>query len=126
MEKIKITIPDGLTPQEEIFAIAKKLGKALGPPKNQKAIGVGYEVKHLETQITITREPVEELIVTRVCSVCETIFEQSLGKPLYVNYGGQIKQRMYCSDECRDGVIDICGVDRAFIKKSSFKYIVKR
>lgn len=121
MEKIIITIEDGLTPQEEILAIAKKLGKALSPPKNVKAIGTGYEVKKLETQITIKREPKSPLLVTQVCSVCETLFEPKEGFILYVNYGGNTKQCRYCCEECRNVVIDVCGEGRTSLKKSGLK-----
>lgn len=31
MEKIKITIPDNLTPEQELMAIAKQLGRKLLP-----------------------------------------------------------------------------------------------
>lgn len=116
MEKINITIPDGLTPQEEIFAIAKKLGKALAPPKKNKAIGDGYEVKQLETQITIKREPKSPLLVTQECGVCQTLFEPKEGFKLYVNYGGSVLLKRYCCDECRSTIIDIAG-DRASLKK---------
>jgi len=121
MEKITITIPDGLTPSEEIFAIAKKLGKALAPPKKQIAIGDGYEVKELETQITVKREPRSPLLVTQTCSVCDTLFEPKEGFILYVNYGGITKLRRYCCDECRTKVIELCGEGRASINKSKLK-----
>lgn len=121
MEQIIITIPDGLTPAEEIIAIAKKMGKALAPPKKQIAIGDGYTIKQLETQIIIRREPTSKLLVTQVCSVCETLFEPKEGFILYVNYGGITQQRRYCCEECRQQVIDICGEGRASIKKSKLK-----
>lgn len=121
MEQIIITIPDGLSPEEEIVAIAKKMGKALAPPKKQLAIGDGYTVKQLETQIIIKREPTSKLLVTQVCSVCETLFEPKEGFILYVNYGGVTNQRRYCCEECRQQVIDICGEGRASIKKSKLK-----
>lgn len=121
MEQIIITIPDGLTPTEEIFAIAKKLGKALAPPKKQIAIGDGYTIKQLETQITIKREPTSKLLVTQVCSVCEVLFEPKEGFILYVNYGGITQQRRYCCEKCRTDVIELCGEGRAAIKKSKLK-----
>lgn len=121
MEKINITIPDGLTPQEEIIAIAKKLGKALSPPKNLKALGTGYEVKQLETQITIKREPKSPLLVTQECSVCQTLFERKEGFILYINYGGNTRQVRYCCEECRNIVIDVCGEGRTSLKKRNLK-----
>lgn len=123
MEKINITIPDGLTPSEEIIAIAKKLGKALAPPKKQLAIGDGYTVKELETQITIKREPKSPLLVTQECSVCQTLFEPKEGFILYVNYGGITKLRRYCCEECRSKVIEICGEGRTSLRKSKLKQV---
>ena len=116
MEKINITIPDNLNANEEILAIAKHLGNNM-LPTNKELISCSYELKHLETQITIKREPTEDTIVTRECSVCATIFEQGIGSKLWVNYGGKKKQRHYCSDECREVVLQIVGNGRASIKK---------
>lgn len=120
MEKIKITIPDNLNEQEELIAIAKYLGKKL-LPAGKKAIGTGYELKHHETQITIKREPVEKPIVTRECSVCNSIFEDVLSKDLHINYGGKKKVRKYCSNECRDQVLEAVGHGRASIKRNQLK-----
>jgi len=117
MEKITITIPDNLTPNEELLAISKELGKKL-LPSNQKLLGSGYELKDLQTQITIVREQVEKPIVTRNCPVCQTIFEQKIGRPLWTNYGGSQKKHYYCKDECRETVLHIVGSGRASIKKS--------
>ena len=118
MEKINITIPDNLTPQEELMAIAKQLGRKLLPTDNKKLLGTGYEIKHLETQITIKREQVEKPIVTRNCPICQTIFEQKIGKRLWTNYGGVQKQHHYCKSECREMVLQVAGTGRAAIKKS--------
>lgn len=117
MERINITIPDNLTPNEEVLAIAKQLGKKL-LPSNLKKLGSGYELKHLQTQINIKREAVVKPIVTHECSVCSAVFEQKIGKKLWINYGGNQKQRHYCSDECRDTVLQIAGSGRASIKKN--------
>ena len=116
MEKINITIPDNLDSNQELLAIAKQLGKKL-LPTNKKLLGSGYEIKHLETQINIKREPVERPIVTRECSVCSTVFEEKNGKKLWINYGGNQKQRHYCSDGCRETVLQLVGSSRASIKK---------
>ena len=124
MEKIIITIPDNLTPQQEALAISEQLGKKYLPSSSLKLIGSGYEVKHLETQIVIRREAVEKPVVTCECSVCSTVFEKSLGKDLWVNYGGIDKKRKYCSDICRNTVIAICGDGRASIKRKELKRVV--
>lgn len=118
MEKINITIPDNLTPEQELTAISKKLGRKLLPTDNKKLLGTGYEIKHLETQITIKREQVKKPIVTRTCLICKTIFEHKIGKRLWINYGGAQKQHHYCRNECREAVLQVEGTGRASIKKS--------
>ena len=122
MEKIIIKIPDNLTPEEERFAIFKKMGKALAPPKKkQLAIGEGYVVQQLQTEIVIIREPVVKLTVVHECSVCKTLFEPLDGFKLYVNYGGITKKRLYCSDNCVVTVMSICGEGRASKTKGKLK-----
>ena len=116
MQKINITIPDNLDANGELLAIVKQLGKAF-LPTNKKLLGSGYEIKNLETQINIKREPIEKPIVTRECSVCLTVFEQKIGKKLWINYGGNYKQKHYCSSECRETVLQLIGSSRASIKK---------
>jgi hypothetical protein len=121
MEKINITIPDNLTPQEELFAIAKQLGKKMLPAGKTNLLGSGYEIQDLQTQITIIRKAVDKPIVTIDCSVCRTVFEKSIGKILYVNYGGKNRQRHFCSEECCQAVIDIVGEGRASMKRNGLK-----
>lgn len=116
MQKINITIPDNLDANGELLAIVKQLGKEF-LPTNKKLLGRGYEIKNLETQINIKREPIEKPIVTRECSVCLTVFEQKIGKKLWINYGGNYKQKHYCSSECRETVLQLIGSSRASIKK---------
>lgn len=113
MQKINVVIPDNLSIEQELIEIAKELGKNLLPASEKKLVGAGYEVKHLQTQITIERKPVEKPIVTCKCSVCNTIFEKSLGHKLWVNYGGIPVKRLYCSDQCRNTVMEIVGKGRA-------------
>lgn len=124
METIKITIPDNLSHEEELFAIAKELGKKLLPGNTRKLLGAGYTIKHIETNITIIREPVEKVIATQSCNLCSTIFELSLGKKLYTNYGGRVKKLFYCSDNCRDNVINWCGDGRAALTRNKLKSFV--
>ena len=120
METVNITIPDNLTPEQEVFAIAKSFGKRAIQGSSKKAIGDVLTIKHLQTQIIVTREAVEKPIITRTCSVCNTIFEQSIGSTLFTNYGGLVRKQFYCSDECRKAVIDIFG-DRCAIKKKDIQ-----
>ena len=122
MEKITITISDNLSPEQEVFAIAKKLGKALGPLRNLLALGDGYEVKQLDTQIIIKRVPSSPLLITQTCSVCDTIFEPKVGVSMYVNYGGIVQKRRYCCEDCKNVVKDMCGPGRAVDKKKDLKF----
>jgi hypothetical protein len=117
MIRINITIPDNLSPTEELLAIAKQLGKKM-LPTGQKELGTGYVIKHSETQIVIKREAVEKPIVTRECRICKSIVEQSIAKVLYTNYGGNKKKHYYCSEDCRDVVMNITGQGRASTKRS--------
>jgi hypothetical protein len=121
MEKVNITIPDNLTHEQEIFAIAKALGAKMLPSGKTKLLGSGYEIQNIQTQITITREAVEKPIVTIECSVCKTIFEKKIGAALYVNYGGKPRKRLFCSTECCNEVINICGEGRAALNKKDLK-----
>lgn len=118
MNKINIVIPDNLTPNQEVMEIAKLLGKKL-LPSNQKYLGDGYEIKHLETQITIKRIATEKAIITHDCPVCKTTVEQSAAKVLWTNYGGKRKKHHYCSDNCRDYVSETLGLGRSSTSKNS-------
>ncbi len=124
MDKIIITIPDNLTKEQEWEEIALVLGKKMLPSPN-KILGDGYEVKNLETQIIIKREPVFKSSATHNCSVCQTIFDVKLARPLWVNYGGSQKKRIYCSDDCRETVLNIIGSGRASIDKKDLKPVFK-
>lgn len=117
MEKINIEIPTGLTPEQEIFEIAKHLGQKL-LPSNQKLLGSSYKLEELQTEIVITRKPIEKVTVTYSCPVCQTIFDKSFSKICYTNFGGVIKQKRLCSDDCRDFFINI-NPSRISIKKSN-------
>lgn len=126
MEIIKITIPDNLTPDQELLAIAQQLGKKMLPSKNQNLLGAGYELKHLQTAIVINRVTTEKIIVTRVCPICDTIFDHSIGKRLWTNYGGVKKQHHYCSDDCRDVMESIVGDGRSSRSKNKLQPLFKR
>ena len=117
MEKITITIFDDLNPMQELQAINKQMLKALPKAKKvQNLIGDKITIKHLKSQIEIVRVPREKPVTILDCSVCKTSFEKSLGKPLYVNYGGIKKALFYCSDSCRSVVSEVCGTGRASVK----------
>jgi len=124
MKKIDITIDDSLTPEQEVFAIAKQLSKKLILSGNdKKLLGTGYTIKEAKTQININRvfkEKTVKPIKTYVCPICQTIVDSKLHKPLFSNYGGSIKKHRLCSNECRDALIDICGEGRTS-KTRNFK-----
>lgn len=125
MEKIKIVIPDNLSKDQELLLIAKELSKKYLPGKNQQLLGSGYELKHLETQIIIERQPTETALVTKEC-FCGTIFELKCGFKLYTNYGGTTKEKMYCSTTCRDQVISIAGIDRVSLTRNKLKSCIPK
>jgi hypothetical protein len=112
MKKIEIQIQAGLTPQQEAAQVFKALSKkAIG--NSAKLIGEqAVSIEYAQTHIVITRKPKERAVKTTVCSVCESVFENKHGKPLFVNYGGAPRRKTYCSDDCRDVVISICGEGR--------------
>lgn len=123
MEKIKIEIPDNLSPEDEAILLAKILEKKLLPSSNNKKIGSGYEMKKLETQIIIKRVSIEKPVITRECKVCDNIFAQNAGRVLWVNYGGKRQKKYYCSDDCLDFVLNIVGSHRAALRKLKLKQI---
>jgi hypothetical protein len=125
MQKITVTIPDNLTPQEELKAIAEHLGKKL-LPSNKKLLGSGYEIKDLQTQINIVRQPVEKPIVTHDCPMCNTVVERKLAKVLYTNYGGKTQKHFHCSDECRNAMINLVGEGRCSLHKHTLKPVWHR
>lgn len=125
MKKINITIPDNLSAAEEAIAIAQQLRTKLLPDNGFKKIGSGYQIQDLQTEITVTRVSVEKLIKTLDCGVCNTTFETSIGKALYINYGGNARKNLYCSEECRDVVHNLCGEGRASIKKGDLKPVAR-
>jgi len=109
MDKINITIPAGLTKAQEIAAIASTLGKKMLPAKSQLQLEGSYVVGDLETQIIIKREIDAPVTVTRECSVCPTIFDDSLKVVYWNNYGGKPKKAYVCSRKCRDAVVGMLG-----------------
>ena len=118
--KIEITIPDNLSPQEELLEIAKHLGSKMLPEGKTKLLGTGYTIKHSETQITIKREAVEKPIVTYEC-YCGTVFEKGTGEKVYHNYGGNPKVLNVCSKDCQHNVITMCGDGRASAKRKDLQ-----
>lgn len=122
MKKLHLKIPGNLNPQQEVLEIAKLLSQKL-LPSAQKQLGTGVDIKELQTQITIERVPVEKARKTTECSVCKSLFENRAGKKLWVNYGGQVRTVHYCSDTCRDVVLEICGPGRAAINRKDIGHV---
>ena len=106
MKNIIVTVPDTLTQKQELIEIVKQLSKPLLGTRTQKKIGQQLEIKHAETTITIKRVAIEVPIVTLTCSVCGTIFEKTIGVKMYTNYGGPVKELLYCSRECVQFMLD--------------------
>lgn len=124
-KRIELEIPDGLSSYEEAAEIGKRLmQKSLsgsGYDRNNKQIGERTKIKHLETIIVIKRKG-GKYIETLKCSVCGCDYQSDLAKKIFVNYGGVTKQRTYCSDNCDQSVIDVCGTGRAAFKKKDLKF----
>lgn len=119
MEKIKVTVPFGMSKAQEIAEIIKVMGKQLkgGSVKFiEEKNGTMLTIDELETQITIVREPVEEIIATQECMACSTSFEIRLGKRFYTNYGGVTKLQRVCGEKCRSHLLSVLG-SRASMKK---------
>lgn len=123
MELIKITIPDDLTPEQEMLAIGKKLGKKMLPQNNQPMLGNGYTIKPLKTAIVIERKSMVKPIVTRECPICHTLFDQSIGKSFWHNYGGKPTKKYVCCEECRQEYMSFIPGNRCSIKRSKLQPI---
>lgn len=113
MNRINITIPDDLTPEQEFMAIAKALGKKMLPATGNKQLGEGYEIKDMDTTIVITRKSIIKPIVTHTCPMCPMVFTAPAAYQMWTNYGGKKKLHYYCSAKCRQTVFDVCGPGRA-------------
>jgi len=118
-----IKIPANLTKEKEAIEVAKQILKnpiLIGNNNNILLIGnETLEVQELNSFIKIERIPKEPLMI--VCSCCETNFEKSIGKKLFVNYGGTVKTKLYCSDKCRINVMSVVPENRRSITKSKIK-----
>ena len=121
MKKIDITIPDNLDPIREVSAIAKQLAKSL-PQKSRTLIGEGIEITHDKVQINVTRKAIEKTAKSCKCGACDTIVLLTASKQLFVNYGGIVKKKHYCSDECRELVLSIAGEGRASITRKGIRH----
>lgn len=114
MKTIKISIPDNLSEEKEVFAIAKKLQqKALsGNAKNKDVLRIGDNVdfKELQTQIIITRVSSEKPIEMVTCNVCNCEYQSNTAKYYFHNYGGKPQKRAVCSTECQNFMVENFGV----------------
>ena len=102
---IRITIPDNLSKEDEVFAITKKLQqKALsghGRQEDKKMIGDYNKVTDLTTTIIVERKSKEKPIEMVKCPDCGCEYQNDMFFPVYVNYGGKNKLLKYCSESCQ-------------------------
>jgi len=116
MNKIKITIEDGMTPIQEAERISQILRQKLlaghGRQKDLKRIGDQVDVQHIETQIVVVRKG-EKPIELIKCPVCSCDFQNDLFFSVWTNYGGKNRQLKTCSSNCQSGLIEFCGEGRA-------------
>lgn len=126
MNKIKIKIPDGLTPKEEVIQIAKRLNqKALsrsGKQNKSMLLGTGkdVEIQHIQTEIIITRVSKEKPIEYITCNVCNSEYQSDTAQTYWHNYGGKPKEVKVCSETCKHIVLQFLG-DRAAPTKTKLK-----
>lgn len=122
---IRITIPDNLSKEDEVFAISKKLQqKALsghGRQEDRKMIGDYNQIIDLTTTIIVERKSKEKPIEMVKCTACGCEYQNDMFFPVYVNYGGQNKLLKYCSESCQESVIEVCGEGRASKKRTGLK-----
>lgn len=122
--KIKIVIPDDLSPIQEARLISQRLMQNMlasnGSQLDKKRIGDQVDIRHLTTEITIERKgpkPIEMI----ACNVCGCEYQSDLFKPVIVNYGGKNKTVKTCSENCQTDLINLCGTGRAAIKVKDLK-----
>ena len=124
MKKIEINIPDDLSPEKEIIAIAQKLQQKQlsGSAKNKSVLRIGdnIDIKEIQTQIIINRVSTEIPIIMIPCNVCNCEYDSKKSKYYYQNYGGAVRRNSCCSDECRNVVLNNFP-SRTSLKKSKIK-----
>ena len=127
MKKIIIKIADNLTPRQEQIELNKQLNKILlGNNNNTKLLGDGVTIKHKQTEIIIERvtPPSEKRKEIKLLKCfCGKEFASNTGKKLYVNYGGNVRSKLYCSDVCRGVVLSLSGVGRASFTRNGLKSV---
>ena len=108
-----IKIKSNLTPQQEALEIAKQLVKqpTLLSNSTKKLLGKEeLEIQVLKTTIEIERIPQGKLM--KICSCCDTNFEEGTGFKIWINYGAKKIKKEYCSFECRKLLTEIIPEDR--------------
>lgn len=127
MNKIIITIPDGLSDKEEVIAIAKKMEQkrlsGSGVNKEQLKIGTEITVKNVDTAIIVKRVNKEPIIQMITCNVCGCEYQNNTASYYYHNYGGNKKKVAVCSVDCRDSIVSFLGC-RASVSKSKLKHFI--
>jgi hypothetical protein len=115
-----IKIKSNLSKEKEAIEIAKQILKnpILIGNNNVLKIGNEIEIQELKTTITIERIPQEDLML--ICN-CGVNFEKKIGKKLYTNYGGKVKEKIFCCEECRNEFIFYIPENRYSFVKSKIK-----
>lgn len=110
MAKIVVKIPDNLTKEQEIIAIAKKLHQknVSGRGTNREQLKIGTEVKVLETEteILIQRVSHEKPIEFVNCPVCTINYQSNTASYYFTNYGGNVRKNPVCSKKCVQTMVD--------------------
>lgn len=124
MKKIRIKIPDNLSPEEEAVEIGQRLvQKALSgsaTKRESKRIGDFVEIKELETNIIIERVSHQKNIELVKCNVCGCDYQSDLFKSVWHNYGGKHRKIHVCSESCQKELLLFLG-KRASIKRKDLK-----
>lgn len=109
-KEIKITIPDTLTPAEEMALVFKKIRQKhlSGGASNRDILRIGDEINIIEPEsvIRIIRRSTEKPIKFCSCPVCKTEYQQNTGVNYFTNYGGAIRKKEVCSSECATFMAD--------------------
>lgn len=124
---IKITIKEGLSPSDEVVAIAQQLAKKTLPIA-RKGIGNGKDtvnISHTTSTITVERVSTEKPIQFCKCPVCESEYQSNIAVYYWTNYGGSTRKKPTCSLECAQAVVDALP-GRTALKSRDLKRVFDR
>jgi hypothetical protein len=112
---IIIKLPFGLDKNKEALLIAKQLIRQL--PNPQKMIGQDMIVQEKQSTITILRHSDKKDIPILSCSICECDFAKNIGQKAFTNFGGHVKEKIFCSVLCAEKFVDISPSRISFTRK---------